>query len=106
MQENELNSEVRELIQHVREQREIREQMNEIVREKKQARATASDAVRSAKEKLQALKGNTEARDGNDRRRGRDRPETVSSPKERNLLDWKMILRWVNSLVRMREEFC
>ena len=29
---NELNSEVRELIQHVREQREIREQMNEIVK--------------------------------------------------------------------------
>lgn len=80
---NELNSEVRELIQHVREQREIREQMNEIVREKKQARATASDAVRSAKEKLQALKGEPEARENNDRRRGRDRPETVSSLKKK-----------------------
>ena len=54
-----------------------------LLNEKKQARATASDAVRSAKEKLQALKGEPEARDSNDRRRGRDRPETVSSLKKK-----------------------
>ena len=43
---NELNAEVRELIVQVREQREIREQMNEIVRDKKSARSSASDAVK------------------------------------------------------------
>ncbi|MCS5532647.1 MAG: hypothetical protein NZ736_00105 [Candidatus Poseidoniaceae archaeon] len=54
---NELNAEVRELIVQVREQREIREQMNEIVREKKSARSTASDAVKAAKLALDNAKG-------------------------------------------------
>jgi uncharacterized coiled-coil DUF342 family protein len=54
---NELNAEVRELIVQVREQREIREQMNEIVREKKSARSAASDAVKAAKLSLDTAKG-------------------------------------------------
>ena len=54
---NELNAEVRELIVQVREQREIREQMNEIVREKKSARSAASDSVKAAKLALDTAKG-------------------------------------------------
>ena len=50
---NELNSEVRELIVQVKEQREIREQMNELVREKKGARQEANNKVREAKSILQ-----------------------------------------------------
>ena len=43
---NELNAEVRELIQNVRQQREIREQMNELVREKKSIRAEANKSCK------------------------------------------------------------
>ena len=49
---NELNAEVRELIQNVRQQREIREQMNELVREKKSIRAEANTKVKQAKSML------------------------------------------------------
>ena len=44
-QRNELNAEVRELIQNVKQQREIREQMNELVREKKSLRSKANSKV-------------------------------------------------------------
>ena len=46
LQGNELNAEVKELIVQVREQREIREQMNEIVREKKVIRQEANSTVK------------------------------------------------------------
>jgi len=49
---NELNAEVRELIQNVRQQREIREQMNELVREKKSIRSDANKKVKEAKSML------------------------------------------------------
>ena len=49
---NELNAEVRELIQNVRQQREIREQMNELVREKKSIRSEANKKVKQAKAML------------------------------------------------------
>ena len=49
---NELNAEVRELIQNVRQQREIREQMNELVREKKAIRSDANKNVKQAKSTL------------------------------------------------------
>ena len=49
---NELNAEVRELIQNVRQQREIREQMNELVREKKSIRSDANKEVKQAKSML------------------------------------------------------
>ena len=49
---NELNAEVRELIQNVRQQREIREQMNELVREKKSIRSEANKKVKAAKSML------------------------------------------------------
>jgi len=54
---NELNSEVRELIQNVRQQREIREQMNELVREKKSIRADANKKVKEAKSMLDSERG-------------------------------------------------
>ena len=53
---NELNAEVRELIQNVRQQREIREQMNELVREKKSIRSDANKKVKEAKSMLDAEK--------------------------------------------------
>ena len=46
--------EVKELIVQVREQRDIREQMNEVVREKKSARQEANKKVKEAKTKLDA----------------------------------------------------
>lgn len=54
---NELNAEVKELIVQVREQREIREQMNEIVREKKSIRQEANKAVKEIKSRIEALRG-------------------------------------------------
>jgi uncharacterized coiled-coil DUF342 family protein len=57
---NELNSEVRELIQNVRQQREIREQMNELVREKKSIRSDANKKVKEAKSMLDSERGEKE----------------------------------------------
>jgi len=57
---NELNAEVRELIQNVKQQREIREQMNELVREKKNARKEASNIVKKAKAELDSQRGGRE----------------------------------------------
>ena len=47
---NEHNSEVRELIQNVKQQREIREQMNEVVRDMKRARADAITKLRKQRQ--------------------------------------------------------
>ena len=78
---NELNAEVRELIVQVKEQREIREQMNEIVREKKSARQEANASVRAAKEMLEAAKGPqaapTRVEQGQRRGRREKPPETI-----------------------------
>ena len=78
---NELNAEVRELIQNVRQQREIREQMNELVREKKSARSDASTAVKQAKSSLDAQRGPKEVapRDTGGRRDRRDKKPTIHS---------------------------
>ena len=81
---NELNAEVRELIVQVREQREIREQMNEIVREKKSARSAASDSVKAAKLSLDTAKGPEQVPASRDMQQGgrkkwEKRPATVHS---------------------------
>jgi uncharacterized coiled-coil DUF342 family protein len=75
-----MNGEVRELIVQVREQREIREQMNEIVREKKSVRLEANKKVREAKDALNEAKGPEAAPQRDEGRRGRrDRPDTIHS---------------------------
>jgi uncharacterized coiled-coil DUF342 family protein len=76
---NELNSEVRELIVQVKEQREIREQMNELVREKKSTRQEANNKVREAKAIIDQSRPAEAPVEGGRGRRGRDRPETVQS---------------------------
>ena len=76
---NELNSEVRELIVQVKEQREIREQMNELVREKKNVRQEANNLVREAKSVIDQSKPPEASNDGGRGKRGRDRPDTVQS---------------------------
>ncbi len=71
---NELNAEVKELIVQVREQREIREQMNEIVREKKTVRQEANSAVKEIKSRIESSRGPVE-QDNSRGRRGQ-RPVT------------------------------
>ena len=61
---NELNAEVRELIQNVRQQREIVEQMkNELVREKKSIRSEANKKVKAAKSMLDSERSEKDDRD-------------------------------------------
>ena len=57
---NELNAEVKELIVQVREQREIREQMNEIVRDKKVIRQEANSTVKEIKSRMESSRGPVE----------------------------------------------
>jgi uncharacterized coiled-coil DUF342 family protein len=77
---NELNAEVRELIQNVRQQREIREQMNELVREKKSIRADANKKVKEAKSMLDSERGEKEEPAPAQGHRGRrERKVTVHS---------------------------
>ena len=57
---NELNAEVKELIVQVREQREIREQMNEIVRDKKVIRQEANSVVKEIKSRMESSRGPVE----------------------------------------------
>ena len=77
---NELNSEVRELIQNVRQQREIREQMNELVREKKSIRADANKKVKEAKSMLDSERGEKDEPAPSPGHRGRrERKVTVHS---------------------------
>ena len=71
---NELNAEVKELIVQVREQRDIREQMNEIVRDKKVIRQDANKKVKEVKSRIEASRGPTEP-DNNRGKRGQ-RPVT------------------------------
>jgi len=81
---NELNAEVRELIQNVRQQREIREQMNEIVRDMKKIRTEGNDKVKTAKTALDAARGEPEEPQDGGRGRGRrDRPMTVHELRRR-----------------------
>ncbi len=75
---NELNAEVRELIQNVRQQREIREQMNELVREKKSIRAEANKKVKKAKSMLDSERSEKDDRDSGGRGR-REKKVTVHS---------------------------
>ena len=77
---NELNAEVRELIQNVRQQREIREQMNELVREKKSIRSDANKKVKEAKSMLDSERGEKEEPAQTQGHRGRrERKVTVHS---------------------------
>jgi uncharacterized coiled-coil DUF342 family protein len=82
---NELNAEVRELIQNVRQQREIREQMNEVVRDMKKIRTEGNDKVKAAKTTLDTARGQPAESQQDDRRgRGRrDRPMTVHELRRR-----------------------
>ncbi len=74
---NELNNEVRELIVQVREQRELRDNMNEMVREKKKEREEANQMVREAKETIRGKQPDTPPQLD---KRGRPiRPDTVQS---------------------------
>ncbi len=78
---NELNAEVRELIQNVRQQREIREQMNELVREKKSIRAEANTKVKQAKSMLDTERNEKGSEPAPTDRRGRrgERKVTIHS---------------------------
>ena len=82
---NELNAEVRELIQNVRQQREIREQMNEVVRDMKKIRSEGNDKVKAAKAALDSARGEPEEPQRDDRRgKGRrDRKMTVHELRRR-----------------------
>jgi len=82
---NELNAEVRELIQNVRQQREIREQMNEVVRDMKKIRTEGNDKVKAAKATLDAARGEPaeSQQDGRRGRKGRDRPMSVHELRRR-----------------------
>lgn len=73
---NEHNSEVRELIQNVKQQREIREQMNEVVRDMKRARADANNQVKEAKANLEAARKGPNSSEQSESR-GKDRPMSV-----------------------------
>jgi uncharacterized coiled-coil DUF342 family protein len=89
VQRNELNAEVRELIQNVKQQREIREQMNELVREKKNARKEASNIVKKAKAELDSQRGGRE--DSSQGGKRGERKVTVHSlRREFNKLDREM----------------
>lgn len=77
---NELNTEVRELIQNVRQQREIREQMNDLVREKKSLRAEANKKVKEAKAILDSQRSDTPEEQPRGRRGNRrERKVTIHS---------------------------
>ena len=76
---NELNTEVRELIQNVRQQREIREQMNELVREKKSIRAEANKKVKQAKGMLDSQRTQREEEAPRGRGNRRERKVTIHS---------------------------
>ena len=89
VQRNELNAEVRELIQNVKQQREIREQMNELVREKKTARKEASNLVKQAKSELESQKG-TKDDSGQGRRKGERKVTVHSLRREFEKLDREM----------------
>ena len=76
---NELNAEVRELIQNVRQQREIREQMNELVREKKSIRSEANKKVKKAKSMLDSERSDKDEREPGNHRGRKERKVTVHS---------------------------
>ena len=87
---NELNAEVRELIQNVRQQREIREQMNELVREKKSIRAEANKKVKAAKSMLDSERSEKDDRDSGPRGRREKKVTVHSLRREFDRLDREM----------------
>ena len=78
---DELSGEVRELIAEVKQQREVREQLNEIVRNKKEVRKEATERVRSARTKIEESRGpQPQPEEQPFGRRGRrERPVTLHS---------------------------
>ena len=87
---NELNAEVRELIQNVRQQREIREQMNEWVREKKSIRSEANKKVKAAKSMLDSERSEKYDRDSAPRGRREKKVTVHSLRREFDRLDREM----------------
>lgn len=78
VERNRLNGEVRELIENVKQQREIRERMNDEVRERKAVRTEANSKVRAAKESIEGSKKDSGPRkDGPRDKKGR--PITIHS---------------------------
>ena len=70
---NELNAEVRELIQNVRQQREIREQMNELVRRRNPFVLKPTKKVKAAKSMLDSERSEKEDRTPQQGRRRKER---------------------------------
>jgi uncharacterized coiled-coil DUF342 family protein len=76
---NEYNTEVRELVKNAREQKEIRERMNDEVRERKRVRSEANSVVKETKETLRVLREGSEFGDSSRPVDKRGRPITVQS---------------------------
>ncbi|MAL52119.1 MAG: hypothetical protein CL991_05640 [Euryarchaeota archaeon] len=77
---DDLSGEVRELISEVKQQREVREQLNEIVRSKKEVRKQATDRVRAARAKIEESRAPQAPQEESFGRRGRrERPVTIQS---------------------------
>jgi uncharacterized coiled-coil DUF342 family protein len=76
---NEYNTEVRELVQNAREQKEIRERMNDEVRERKRIRSEANTVVRETKEALRTLREDSDSNIGSRPVDKRGRPITIQS---------------------------
>ncbi len=74
---DELTGEVRELIDEVKKQQVVRDQLNEIVRAKKDVRREATDRVRAARAALDEARGPVEPTF--DQRGRRERPVTLHS---------------------------
>ena len=77
-QRNEFNAEVRELIQLSDQQKQVREQMNQLVREKKVVRNDASKKVSEIRDKLRADQPEEKPAERGPRGR-RERPVTLQS---------------------------
>ena len=99
---NEHNSEVRELIQNVKQQREIREQMNEVVRDMKRARADANNQVKEAKANLEAARKGPNSSEQSESR-GKDRPMSFTNFVEKQEC-WKTTSSKVNTWARRKSK--
>ena len=76
---NEYNNEVRELVQNAREQKDIRERMNDEVRERKRVRSEANVVVRETKDALRELREGSDSAISTRPVDKRGRPITVHS---------------------------
>ncbi len=74
---DQLTGEVRELIEEVKKQQVVRDQLNEIVRAKKDVRREATEKVRAARSTIEVTKGPVEPTF--DQRGRRERPVTLHS---------------------------